>query len=249
MAGALIEVVGLWKSFNGEPALRGVNLTVRPGEIHGLLGLNGAGKTTTLKCLVGLLKPDRGVLRVCGIDVVADSSYKDLIGYLPENPPLPEYLTAKEFLLFAARLRRLAGPGLSQRVDEMAELFGLKRHYGKLIYELSKGVRQRLAFAAAVVHQPSILILDEPFNGLDPEAQRTAKQVMREIASSEGGVLVSTHLLDSIERICESATIIHEGRTIISGTLDQLRSATNLGYSEPLEEVFIRIISSRRWVS
>ena len=244
-----MEVVGLWKSFNGEHALRGVNLTVRPGEIHGLLGLNGAGKTTTLKCLVGLLKPDRGLLRVCGINVTVDSSYKDLIGFLPENPPLPEYLTAKEFLLFAARLRSLSGTSLEQRVSEVAELFDLKRHYSKLIYELSKGVRQRLAFAASVVHRPSVLILDEPFNGLDPEAQRTAKQIMREITDLDGGVLVSTHLLDSIERICDSATIIHEGKTIISGTLNQLRSATNLADSEPLEEVFIRLISGRGRVS
>ncbi len=120
-----MEVVGLWKSFNGEHALRGVNLTVRPGEIHGLLGLNGAGKTTTLKCLVGLLKPDRGLLRVCGINVTVDSSYKDLIGFLPENPPLPEYLTAKEFLLFAARLRSLSGPSLDQRVSEVAGGFSI----------------------------------------------------------------------------------------------------------------------------
>ncbi len=246
MGELLIEVRDLWKSFNGEPALRGVNVSVSPGAIHGLLGLNGAGKTTTLKCLVGLLKPDSGTLSLCGKDVLKDTSYKDLLGYLPENPPLPEYLTSKEFLSFAARLKGLSGPRLESRLGELVDLFGLNRYYGKLIYELSKGVRQRLAFAAAVVQGPKVLILDEPFNGLDPEAQRTAKQVMKEIAGCGGSVLVSTHILESIERICDSATIIHEGQTIVSGSLDQLRASTNLHDAEPLEEAFIRIISARR---
>ncbi|MCS7145261.1 MAG: ABC transporter ATP-binding protein [Nitrososphaerota archaeon] len=246
MARTLIEVAGLWKSFNGEPAVRGLNLAVGEGEIHGLLGLNGAGKTTTIKCVVGLLRPDRGEIRVAGRSVFTDSSFKDFLGYLPENPSLPEYLTAEEFLVFSSRLKGLRDGEVGRRVSEAVELFGLRRYLDRLIFELSKGVRQRIAFAAAIVNTPQILILDEPFNGLDPEAQSVAKFLMRETAERGGAVLVSTHLLDSIERVCDSATIIHTGRELASGTLNELRSLAGLSSSAPLEEAFLRIVSRSR---
>lgn len=243
MTRTLIEVADLWKSFNGEVAVRGLNLVVGEGEIHGLLGLNGAGKTTTIKCVVGLLRPDRGCVKVAGYSVFEESSYKSLIGYLPENPALPEYLTAEEFLFFTSKLKGLSGFELERSIAEVTELFGLKKYLDRLIFELSKGVRQRIAFAAAVVNKPEILVLDEPFNGLDPEAQSIAKLLMRETAERGGAVLVSTHLLDSIERVCDSATIIHAGKELASGSLDELRGLAGLMGSASLEEAFLRIIS------
>ncbi|MEM0482784.1 MAG: ABC transporter ATP-binding protein [Nitrososphaerota archaeon] len=243
---ALIEVAGLWKSFDGVPAVSGLNMVVNAGTIHGLFGLNGAGKTTTIKCVVGLLRPDSGEIFVAGHPVLADTAYKGLLGYLPENPALPEYLTAEEFLVFNARLKGLRGGELRRRVAEAVELFGLGRYLDRLIYELSKGVRQRIAFAAAIVNAPQILILDEPFNGLDPEAQSVAKMLMRETAKGGGAVLVSTHLLDSIERVCDYATIIHAGRELASGSLEELRRLAGLEDSTPLEDVFLNIVSRRR---
>jgi len=237
---------GLWKSFNGEPAVRGLNLRVWEGAIHGLLGLNGAGKTTTIKCIVGLLRPDRGRIFVAGEPVLDGSSYKDVLGYLPENPSLPEYLTAGEFLVFNARLKGLKHGEVERRVSEASELLGLGRYLDRLIYGLSKGVRQRLAFAAAIVNTPKILVLDEPFNGLDPEAQSVAKFLMRETAKMGGAVLVSTHLLDSVERICDSATIIHAGRELAAGTLEELKSLAGLSSSASLEETFLQIVSRQK---
>lgn len=246
MVRILIEVSRLTKSFDGETAVRGLNLTVSQGEIHGLLGLNGAGKTTTVKCIVGLLKPDQGEIMIDGRSAFHDNSYKDFLGYLPENPSLPEYLTTEEFLIFISRLKGLKGLELERRFSEVVELFSLQRYLDKLIFELSKGIRQRIAFAAAVVNTPRILILDEPFNGLDPEAQSIAKLLMKETAERGGAVLVSTHLLDSIERICDSVTIIHNGRDLATGTLDEIRSLAGLSKSAPLEEAFLRIVSRHK---
>jgi len=243
LADILIKASGLWKSFDGEPAVRGLDLSVGEGVIHGLLGLNGAGKTTTIKCLVGLSRPDRGEVYLAGHPVPGDPSYKGILGYLPENPSLPEYLTVSEFLYFIGRLKGLAGSVLNMRVSEVSGLFGLERYWGRLIHGLSKGVRQRVAFAAAIVNDPLILILDEPFNGLDPEAQSVAKLVMRDVAGRGGAVLVSTHLLDSVERLCDSATIIHRGVRVAAGSLEELRLMANASESATLEDVFLQIVS------
>lgn len=242
----MIEVRDLWKSFDGEPAVRGLNLTVRAGSVHGLLGLNGAGKTTTVKCVVGLLRPDRGHVRVAGRSATEDVSYKSLIGYLPENPSLPEYLTVREFLVFVARLKGLGGRELQTSVSEVAELFGLNGLLDKLIFGLSKGLKQRVAFASAIVNDPLILVLDEPFNGLDPEAQSVAKAEMKEISKRGGSVLVSTHLLDTIERVCDSATIVHRGKDLASGSLEELKRSAGLDSSASLEEAFLRTVSRVR---
>ncbi|MCS7094999.1 MAG: ABC transporter ATP-binding protein [Thaumarchaeota archaeon] len=243
MAAPLIRVKDLWKSFEGEPAVQGLSLEVDAGTIHGLLGLNGAGKTTTIKCIVGLLKPDRGEITVAGRSVTTDVSYKPLIGYLPENPSLPEYLTVEEFLVFVSRLKGLEGLRLKSSVSEVAELFGLSRYLDKLIFGLSKGLKQRVAFASAIVNDPHILILDEPFNGLDPEAQSIAKAKMREVSRGGGSVLVSTHLLDTIERVCDSATIIHNGKDRAWGSVEELKQLAGLGISASLEDAFLRIIA------
>ncbi|MEM1518195.1 MAG: ABC transporter ATP-binding protein [Nitrososphaerota archaeon] len=240
----LIEVKDLWKAYNGKSAVSGLSLNVSAGEIHGLIGLNGAGKTTTIKCIVGLLRADSGEIRVAGRDVYIDASYKSIIGYLPENPSLPEYLTLREFLIFVARIKGLSGSRADSEVWNKLALFELEEISDQLIYELSRGMKQRLAIAAAIINDPDILILDEPFSGLDPEAQRVTKRVMRETANKGGAVLISTHILDAAERFCNRATIVHKGRTLIEGAIDELKSQVGLGPNASLEEAFIKIISS-----
>jgi ABC-2 type transport system ATP-binding protein len=243
----LIEVRDLWKDFGEGPVIRGLTFTVEAGEVHGLLGPNGAGKTTTVKCIVGLLRADRGTIRVGGREVPEDRGFRELIGYLPENPALPEYLTVKEFLLLIGRLKGLEPEEARERTEEVASLFGLDAHMDRLVHDLSKGTRQRVAFAAAVINSPKILVLDEPFNGLDPEAQRVAKLLMRETAKAGGAVLVSTHLLDSVERLCDRATIINAGVAVASGTIGEIVRRAGLDEGATLEEAFINIVRGSRW--
>ena len=245
----LIEVRDLWKDFGEGPVVKGLTFTVEAGEIHGLLGPNGAGKTTTVKCVVGLLRADRGTVRVGGREVPDDRGFRELIGYLPENPTLPEYLTVMEFLLLVARLKGLEPGEARGRAEEVASLFGVEAHTNRLIHDLSKGTRQRVAFAAAVINSPRVLVLDEPFNGLDPESQRVAKLLMRETAKAGGAVLVSTHLLDSVERLCDRVTIIDAGVAVASGTIGEIVRRAGLDEGSTLEEAFISIVRGSRWRS
>ncbi len=243
MENRLVEVSGLWKSYGGVFAVKGLSLSVEAGEIHGLLGPNGSGKTTTFKCIVGLLRPDRGVIRIAGHDVGKDHEYKKFVGYLPENPSLPEYLTVKEFLLFAGKLKGLTGGLLEKNISELFDSYDLDRFSEKLIFELSKGTRQRIAVAASLVADPLVLVLDEPFNGLDPEAQKTTKDYMREIVKKDGAVMLSTHILDSAERICGKATIIMDGVTLYSGSIKHLK--TTYDNNATLEEIFLKMVSKK----
>ena len=243
MKDLVVYVDDLRKSYDGRPAVSGLCLEVSAGEIHGLIGLNGAGKTTTIKCIVGLLRPDSGVIKVLGRDVSADSSYKFFVGYLPENPSLPEYLTVKEFLLFMAKIKGLDSHRAASETEDKLALFDLTEFSDQLIFELSRGMKQRLAIAAAVINDPVVLILDEPFSGLDPEAQRVTKQIMREIAAKGGAVIISTHILDAAERFCNRATIIHKGRSVARGTIYDLKRLAGLSTEAPLEDAFIRIVT------
>jgi len=232
-----IVVKNLNKHYNGVRAVNNVSFTVSWGTIHGLLGLNGAGKTTTLKCLVGLLKPDHvDELTVNGVNALSDYSYKQFIGYLPENPPLPEYLTPFEFLTYLGKIRGIT-TDLRERVDEMLEIFKLNEVNNRMIVELSKGLRQRLALATVFLHRPRIIILDEPFLGLDLEGQMLVKKLIKETVMNGGAVLVSTHILEIVEKLCSHITIIHRGRILASGKADEITG--NL----TLEETFFNLIN------
>jgi len=243
MSEVILEVEGLWKSYDGELAVAGLGLRVMRGEVHGLLGPNGAGKTTTVKCIVGLLRPEAGRIRVAGIDVGESVEYKSLIGYLPESPSLPDYLTPREFLTYVARIRGVEPPErVGERVREYLQLFGLWRWREELIAGLSKGLKQRLALAAAFVHGPELVILDEPFLGLDPAGQRLVKTLVREVAGRGGAALISTHMLDTAERFCDTATIIHKGRNIASGRIKELKRMAGLGEDSALEEAFLKLV-------
>src|SRR5439155_1099224 len=225
MAALAIDVQQLWKSYDRKPALQGLSLDAREGEIFGLIGPNGAGKTTTLKILVGLLRPDIGVVRVKGNDVLADPvSYKADIGYMPEAPTLPEYLTPGEFLGYVGRIRNLPRDRISSRTHELLAMLDLTGKADDTIASLSKGMKAKLAFAAAIIHEPSILILDEPLIGIDPAGQHLLKERLTGIARAGGTVLVSTHQLDTAERLCQRVAIVNHGRNVATGDLASILS-------------------------
>ena len=237
-----IDVQQLWKSYEGKPALQGLFLDAHAGEIVGLIGPNGAGKTTTLKILVGLLRPDYGVVRVKDHDVLVDPvSYKADIGYMPEAPTLPEYLTPSEFLGYVGRIRNLPKERLAVRTRELLTILDLAPKADETIASLSKGMKAKLAFAAAIIHEPSILILDEPLIGIDPAGQHLLKERLMGIARAGGTVLVSTHQLDTAERLCDRVAIVNHGRNVATGSLESLRASVDTGEHASLEEIFLRL--------
>ena len=238
----LLQIRGLWKSYGETLAVADLSLSIKAGKIHGLLGPNGAGKTTVVKCIVGLLKPDKGEILVNGIEVTSSESYKSLIGYLPEDPALPEYLTVEEFLGYLARLRSVKPQEAKLRVGELMEIFNLTRLKHEFIGSLSKGLRQRVAVASAFIHKPKILILDEPFLGLDPEGQLKVKSMVKEVIKRGGAALISTHMLDTAERFCDTVTIIYMGREVISGDIESIKQVVD---ANSLEEAFIKLINRR----
>jgi len=237
-----IHIKQLWKAYDGTPALQGLNLDAWPGEIVGLIGPNGAGKTTAIKIVVGLLRPDAGLVRVFGRDVIADPvGYKALLGYMPEAPTLPEYLTPSEFLGYVGRIRDLPRGALDGRVRELLATYSLTPKADETIATLSKGMKAKLAFAAAVIHRPALLILDEPLIGIDPAGQHLIKEQLTALAHSGGTVLVSTHMLDTAERLCGRVAIIHHGQNVAEGNLAALREKTHTGAQGSLEEIFLKL--------
>jgi len=237
-----IDVQQLWKSYDGKPALQGLNLDAHAGEIVGLIGPNGAGKTTTLKILVGLLRPDSGLVRVKGHDVLADPvTYKADLGYMPEAPTLPEYLTPNEFLGYVGRIRNLQKDRIAARTRELLTMLDLAPKADETIASLSKGMKAKIAFAAAILHEPSILILDEPLIGIDPAGQHLLKERLMGMARGGGTVLVSTHQLDTAERLCGRVAIVNHGRNVATGDLTALRAQAHTGEQGSLEEIFLRL--------
>ncbi|MEM2433471.1 MAG: ABC transporter ATP-binding protein, partial [Candidatus Bathyarchaeia archaeon] len=177
----IIEMVDVWKSYDGVQALRGLNLQVQRGEIFGLIGPNGAGKTTTLKIIVGLLKMDRGIVRVSGVDISEEPyEYKKIIGYVPESVSLPDYLTVEEFLIYSGKIREVPNEEIKERMNHFIDLFELREKRRALIVSLSRGMRQKVAIASALIHDPYLLILDEPFIGIDPMGQHILKELFNE---------------------------------------------------------------------
>jgi ABC-2 type transport system ATP-binding protein len=242
MAAPTVEIVQLWKAYNGTPALMGLSLQAFPGEIVGLIGPNGAGKTTTIKILVGLLRPDAGAVRVLGHDVLADPvGYKGAIGYMPELPTLPDYLTPTEFLGYVGRIRGLPRGTIGARTAELLRTLDLVPKADDTIASLSKGMKAKLAFAAATVHAPRLLILDEPLIGVDPAGQHRLKEHLAEVARAGGTVLVSTHQLDTAERLCSRVAIIHRGRDVATGDLAGLRALAQASGDSSLEAVFLKL--------
>lgn len=235
-----IEAAGLTKTYGALTAVQNVTLQIRPGEIYGFLGPNGAGKTTTIKMLVGLLKPSAGVARIDGYDVQRQPlAAKSRLGYVPDQPVLYDKLRGREFLAFVARLYRVDAATAARRGEELLRVFDLADVGSDLVESYSHGMRQKLALAGALIHRPNVLFLDEPTVGLDPKSARLIKDLLLQLRESGVAVMMSTHILEIAERMCDRVGIIEHGQLIAEGSVADLRSRR--GGAQSLEDVFLEL--------
>lgn len=238
-----VEIVDLHKSYGKTVALNGLTLRVEPGEIYGLIGPNGAGKTTTLKILCGLLKPDKGVVRVYGYDVVRERlKALKLIGYVPENPVVFQNLSVEEFLRFIIALRGIDPKEVSSELSYYLEVFDLEDKRHKLLGELSRGMIQKVLVTAAFLVKPKVLVMDEPMAGMDPSSQHAFKREVKKLAAQGVTVIISSHLLDLVEKFCTRVGIIHRGRIVLEGSVDGVKRYATGKPRGSLEEVFLEIV-------
>ena len=218
-----VEASDLTRAYGGRAVVREVNFNLNKGEVLGFLGPNGAGKSTTMKMLTGNLAPTSGTVKICGIDMIENpKEAKALIGYLPEQPPLYKELTVDEFLALAARLHRVSGGHIRKAVQLAKERCGLTEMSKRLIDHLSKGYQQRVGIAQAIIHNPMVVILDEPTIGLDPIQIRDIRALIKELGG-EHSVILSTHILPEVEMVCDHVQIIHKGDLVFNGPIDVLR--------------------------
>lgn len=236
----MLVLSGLTKRFGGLTAVDRLDLSVRAGEVFALLGPNAAGKTTTVKMIAGLLRPTSGSIRIAGLDAVGEGTRaRACVGYVPDIPFLYDKLTVVETLDFAASVYGMAdGDGRRAR-EEVLSRFGLCHVRDDLAQGLSHGMRQRLVFAMAMVHAPSLLVVDEPFVGLDPKSACAVREALRERARSGGAVLMCTHTLSAAAELADRIGILHRGRMAAEGTLNDLRAKA--GGAVSLEDIFLRV--------
>lgn len=236
----MIKTENLTKRFGPKLAVNRLNLTIEPGEFFCFLGPNGAGKTTTIKMLTGLLKPTEGLAIVGGHDIQREPEVtKRILGYIPDTPFLYEKLTGREFLRFVAGLYRLPSESLNGRTEELLDLFELRDVGDQLIEDYSHGMRQKLSFASCFLHDPKVVIVDEPWVGLDPKNIRFVKEFLKEKTREGVTVFMSTHSLSIVEGIADRIGIIHNGHLLHTGSLaDILALAKNPG---SLEDVFLEL--------
>ncbi len=233
----MIEVRNLTKRYGDFVAIRDICFTAATGQILGFLGPNGAGKTTTMRIITGFMPASSGTVKVAGYDIFDDSyEVRRRIGYLPENPPLYNDMTVNSYLRFVARIRGIAKAEVADSVDRVLRTCGLAEVTDRVVGHLSKGFRQRVGLAQALVHNPSVLVLDEPTIGLDPRQIIEIRKLIRDL-SGERTVILSTHILPEVSQLCEKVVIINEGHIAVEDTL------ANLTQSMTLEQVFLRYIT------
>src|SRR5215471_17689972 len=236
-----LEIRGLAKCFE-QPAVDGLDLRVRIGEFYTLLGPNGAGKTTTLRMVTGLLKPDRGSITVFGIDALADPvGAKRLMAWLSDEPMIYDKLTPMEYLEFVAGLWGVESDLAEAKARDLIGWLGLEAQAHDRCERLSRGMRQKVALAGALLHEPRLIILDEPFTGLDAGSARLVKSVLRERAQVGCSVLMTTHILDTAERMADRIGVMAAGRLLAEGNLEELRWRVGAGHSS-LEDTFIALV-------
>ena len=234
-----IEAVGLTKHFGEVVAVDGVDLVVPRGSIFGFLGPNGAGKSTTVRMMVGLLRPTSGTMRILGIDPEEDPiAVKRQIGVVPDGAPLFERLTGLEYLAFVGRMHRLDNVDARRRADELLAAFELAGEEGKLIADYSHGMRKKIALAGALLHGPRVLFLDEPFEGVDPVAARTIRDLLTDLARREITVFLTSHVLEIVDRLCTDVAILTKGKIAATASLDELRRTTTL------EDLFLKTVGA-----
>ena len=243
---------GLTRRFGDFVAVEHISLSVAPGQFFGFLGPNGAGKSTTIKMLTGILAPTSGTIEILGLDAIADArEVKRQIGVVPEGLALFGRLTAAEYLRFVGRMYGLEPQITAQRAAELLDFMDLAGEPKKLITDFSHGMQKKLALAAAVIHGPKILFLDEPFEGIDAIAAGTCKAMLQGMIARGATIFLTSHVLEIVERLCTHIAIIDKGRLIASGSLDQLRagveaSTTPHGEKLTLEQIFISIVGTQQ---
>src|ERR1700733_13700076 len=234
-----VEVQNLRKVYGNKAAVDGLSLTVSQGSFFGFLGPNGAGKTTTIKMLMGLAPPTSGTIRLLGMAMPEQGlEIKKMIGLVPDESLLFDHLTGGEFIEFVGRMYGLEQRVARERSSELLELFELDGSQKKLIAEYSKGMRKRVAMAAALIHRPRLFLMDEPFEGVDAVGARLMKDILVEQVRHGATVFLTSHVLDVVERLCDHVAIINEGRLVAEGRMQDLRAG-----SETLEDVFVRVVA------
>ncbi len=242
----MIEVLSLTKLYDKFTAVDGLSLTVRPGEVLGLVGCNGAGKTTTLRCLAGIIPPTRGTVRLDGHDIVADPiAAKRTLAFFPDEPRLFDYLTVEQHLAFVARIYQVAD--YRERARPLLEELEIDNKAGVLPAELSRGMKQKLAIACGLLHQPKVILFDEPLTGLDPIGIRRMKATILRRAREGVSIIISSHLLPLLEEVCSHVLLLHNGKRLAGGTLaeivEQFHDPQAAGAPPDLEEIFFRATS------
>ncbi len=237
-----VEGRGLRRTFGSVVAVDGVDIRIERGEVFGLLGPNGAGKTTTLRMLCGLVVPSAGTATICGVDVWRDPLRAHaMLGYLDEEPILYQHLSGREFMRLVADLYGVErGERRERQIDRLFSLFEMDDKADELISGYSHGTRQKIGLASLLLHDPEVLFLDEPTNGLDPRAARRVKELLRELGQRGRAVILSTHILEVAQALCDRVAIIDRGRVVAVGTLEQLRTGAGAAQAS-LEELFLQL--------
>ncbi len=238
----MIKLINLTKDFKTTLAVNRLNLEVAAGEIYGFIGPNGAGKTTTIRMMGGIIEPTDGKILIGGIDVSRNPvGAKKIIGFVPDRPFLYEKLTGMEFLKFIADLYRVDLRVFSRRAPELLEQFALWQWKDEIVEAYSHGMKQRLIIAAALLHDPRVMVIDEPMVGLDPEAVRMVRDILKGLARQNVTIFVSTHTLSLAEDLCDRIGVIHKGTLLAQGTVAELNLAAKTGEAR-LEEVFLTLV-------
>jgi ABC-2 type transport system ATP-binding protein len=238
----MIELTNLTKRYAQTLAVDNLSLSVPAGEVFGFLGPNGAGKTTTIRMMMGLLQPTSGTVRLGGHDLAREPiAAKQLCGFVPDRPHVYEKLTGVEFLDFVAGLYRVPADVTATRREDLLEMFDLAQWGTELVESYSHGMKQRLVMAASLIHAPRLLIVDEPMVGLDPRGARLLKRTLRQLARGGVTVFMSTHSLEVAEETCDRIGIIHQGRLIAMGTIEELRRQAGSHQNAKLEAIFLTL--------
>lgn len=232
----MLRIENLTKTYGEKRAVDNLSLHIAPGEIYGFIGHNGAGKTTTLKAVVGILQFDKGEVFIKGESIRKNPlACKQKIAYIPDNPDLYEFMTGIKFLNFIADIFGVTEEKRQERIRKYADLFEMTENLAQPIASYSHGMKQKLAIISAWIHEPKLIIMDEPFVGLDPKAAHILKQMMREICDEGGAIFFSTHVLEVAEKLCDKVAIIRNGQLIQSGTMQEVKG------DDSLEEVFLEL--------
>jgi len=242
-----IAIDNLHKIYNGLHAVDGLSVNVPEGSFFGFLGPNGAGKTTTIKMLMGLAQPDSGTINILGMPMPERSlEIRKVIGLVPDDSLLFDYLTGAEYLDFIARLYGLSREQANERGRELLDLFELQEHPRKLVGEYSKGMRKRLAMAAALIHKPLVFLMDEPFEGVDAVGARLMKDILLQQVKQGATVFLTSHVLEVVERLCDQIAIISRGKVIAQGTVEELRRNAS-AEATSLEDAFVDLVHGERY--